>query len=253
MSVGVDLTDKVAIVTGAAQGIGEATVRKLAERGARVIGVDIVGDRLNAVMASIGSKSVVHDVTDAAGDLRLIEEIQREFGRIDILVNVAGGVLDAGRGIEAVTIEQWRRVVALNMDAPFFLCKAVAPIMKAQRWGRIVSVGSGAGRSYSRTKVVPYAAAKAGLHGLMRQIAVELAPYGVNCNVVAPGFILSERGRDDWERRDPAQKAKEMATIASDRLGAPEEIANVIAFVASDESSYLVGQTIMVDGGHWMF
>jgi 3-oxoacyl-[acyl-carrier protein] reductase len=251
--MGVDLTDKVAIVTGAAQGIGEATARKLAERGARIIGVDIAGDTLNTVMASIGGMAIVHDVTDAEGDVRLIADLHRQFGRIDILVNVAGGVLDAGRGIEAVTVEQWRRVVALNMDAPFYLCKAVAPIMKAQRRGRIISVGSGAGRSYSRTKVVPYAAAKAGLHGLMRQIAVELAPHGVNCNVVAPGFILSERGRDDWEQRDPAQKEREMATIASDRLGAPEEIANVIAFIASDEASYIVGQTIMVDGGHWMF
>jgi 3-oxoacyl-[acyl-carrier protein] reductase len=251
--MGVDLTDRVAIVTGAAQGIGEATARKLAERGARIVGVDIEAEALRSVMASIGGTAIVRDVTDAEGDARLIADVHREFGHIDILVNVAGGVLDAGRGIEAVTIEQWRRVVALNMDAPFYLCKAVAPIMKAQGWGRIISVGSGAGRSYSRTKVVPYAAAKAGLHGLMRQIAVELAPHGVNCNVVAPGFILSEQGRDDWERRDPAQKEKEMATIASDRLGAPEEIANVVAFVASDEASYIVGQTIMVDGGHWMF
>jgi len=248
-----DLTGKVAIVTGAAQGIGEATVRKLAERGARVIGVDIEKEHVEAVMASLDGIAIVHDVTDADGDLRLVHDVHRQCGRIDILVNVAGGVLDAGQGIEAVTVEQWRRVVALNMDASFFLCKAVAPIMKAQRGGRIISVGSGAGRSYSRTNVVPYAASKAGLHGMMRQIAVELAPYGVTCNVVAPGFILSERGRDDWERRDPAQRAKEMATIASDRLGAPEEIANVIAFVASDESSYIVGQTIMVDGGHWMF
>jgi 3-oxoacyl-[acyl-carrier protein] reductase len=249
----VELAGKVAVVTGAAQGIGEAIARKLSERGARVIGVDIMSDEVRAVMASIDGTAIVHDVTDAEGDLRMIEDIHRDFGRIDILVNVAGGVLDAGRGIEAVTVEQWHRVVALNMHAPFYLCKAVAPIMKAQGWGRIVSVGSGAGRSYSRTKVVPYASAKAGLHGLMRQIGVELAPYGVNCNVVAPGFVLSERGREDWDRRDPAQKEKEMATIASGRLGAPEEIADVVAFVVSDEASYIVGQTIMVDGGHWMF
>ncbi len=249
----VDLTGKVAIVTGAAQGIGEAVARKLAERGAQVIGVDILVDNLHAVMESIGGKAIVHDVTDADSDFRLVTDVHRAFGRIDILVNVAGGVLDAGRGIEAVTLEQWHRVVALNMHAPFYLAKAVAPIMKAQRWGRIVSVGSGAGRSYSRTGVVPYAAAKAGLHGMMRQIGVELAPYGVNCNVVAPGFILTERGREDWERRDPAQKEKEMATIASGRLGAPQEIADVVAFVVSEEASYIVGQTIMVDGGHWMF
>jgi 3-oxoacyl-[acyl-carrier protein] reductase len=249
----VELKGKVAVVTGAAQGIGEATVRKLAERGAHVAGVDIEGEKLTRVMDSLDGKAIVQDVTDAEGDQRMIADIHREYGRLDILVNVAGGTLDAARGIEAVTVEQWHRVVALNMHAPFYLARAVAPIMKAQGWGRIVSVGSGAGRSHSRSRVVPYAAAKAGLHGLMRQIAVELAPFGVNCNVVAPGLILSERGREDWERRDPAQKEKELVTIAIDRLGAPEEIANVIAFVVSDEASYIVGQTIMVDGGHWMF
>ncbi len=249
----VELTGKVAIVTGAAQGIGEATVRKLAERGAHVVGVDIEGDLLTKVMNSLDGKAIVQDVTDAEGDQRLISDVHHDYGRIDILVNVAGGTIGAGRGIEGVTIEDWHRVVALNMHAPFYLAKAVAPIMKAQGWGRIVSVGSGAGRSHSRSKIVPYAAAKAGLHGLMRQLAVELAPSGVNCNIVAPGLILSERGREDWERRDPAQKEKELVTIAIDRLGAPEEVANVIAFVVSDESSYVVGQTIMVDGGHWMF
>ncbi len=89
-------------------------------------------------MESIGGKAIVHDVTDADSDFRLVTDVHRAFGRIDILVNVAGGVLDAGRGIEAVTLEQWHRVVALNMHAPFYLAKAVAPIMKAQRWGRIV-------------------------------------------------------------------------------------------------------------------
>lgn len=187
------------------------------------------------------------------GDQRLISDVHHDYGRIDILVNVAGGTIGAGRGIEGVAIEDWHRVVALNMHAPFYLAKAVAPIMKGQGWGRIVSVGSGVGRSHSRSKIVPYAAAKAGLHGLMRQLAVELAPSGVNCNIVAPGLILSERGCEDWERRDPVQKEKELVTIAIDRVGAPDEVANVIAFVVSDESSYVVGQTIMVDGGHWMF
>ncbi|HUZ01304.1 MAG TPA: SDR family oxidoreductase, partial [Thermomicrobiaceae bacterium] len=89
--------------------------------------------------------------------------------------------------------------------------------------------------------------------GLMRQLAVDLAPFGITCNTVSPGFILTERGRADWERRDEAQKEKEMQTIAVGRLGAPQEIADVIAFVASEEAAYVVGQTISVDGGHWMF
>ncbi|HET9014775.1 MAG TPA: SDR family NAD(P)-dependent oxidoreductase [Thermomicrobiaceae bacterium] len=249
----VELTGRVAIVTGAAQGIGAATARKLAERGARVVGVDIEADLLKSVMGEIGGVAVVQDVTDADGDQRLVDDVLRAFGRVDILVNVAGGTLGAGRGIDELTIEDWHRVVALNLDAPLYLSKAVAPIMKQQGWGRIISVGSGAGRSHSRSKVVPYAAAKAGLMGLMRQLAVDLAPHGITCNTVSPGFILTERGRDDWERRDEAQKAREMDTIAAGRLGAPQEIADVIAFVASDEASYMVGQTISVDGGHWMF
>ncbi len=249
----VELTDRIAIVTGAAQGIGAATARKLAERGAHVVGVDIEGDKLDAVMREIDGEAVVLDVTDAAGDQRLVDDVQGKHGRVDILVNVAGGVLDAGRGIDALTIDAWHRVIALNLHAPLYLAKVVAPLMKAQGRGRIISVGSGAGRSYSRTGVIPYASAKAGLMGMMRQLAVDLAPHGITCNTVSPGFILTERGTDDWARRSPEQQAKEMETIAAHRLGQASEIADVIAFVASDEASYIVGQTIMVDGGHWMF
>jgi 3-oxoacyl-[acyl-carrier protein] reductase len=249
----VELTGRVAIVTGAAQGIGAATARKLAERGAHVIGVDVQADALTRVAVEIGGKAVVHDITDAAGDQQLVDEVIQEFGKVDILANVAGGVLNAARGIEALTLEDWHKVIALNMHAPLYLAKAVAPSMKAQRWGRIIAVGSGAGRSHSRTGIIPYAAGKAGLMGIIRQLAVELAPYGITCNVVAPGLILSEQGRVDWESKSPERQAREMETVAIGRTGQPHEIADVIAFIASDEASYIVGQTIMVDGGHWMF
>jgi 3-oxoacyl-[acyl-carrier protein] reductase len=249
----VELTGRIAIVTGAAQGIGAATARKLAERGAHVIGVDVQADALTQVAVEIGGKAVVHDITDAAGDQQLVDDVIQEFGKVDILANVAGGVLDAARGIEDLTLEDWHKVIALNMHAPLYLAKAVAPGMKAQRSGRIIAVGSGAGRSHSRTGVIPYAAGKAGLMGIIRQLAVELAPYGITCNVVSPGLILSERGRIDWESKSPERQAREMETVAIGRTGEPHEIADVIAFIASDEASYIVGQTIMVDGGHWMF
>ena len=248
------MTGRIAIVTGAAQGIGEATAKKLAERGAIVVGLDKQGDLLEKVMGGIGNGvAVVADVTDAEADQRAITEIHQRFGRIDILVNVAGGTLGAARGVDTLTAADWHKVMDLNLHAPFYLSLALAPIIKAQRWGRIITVGSGAGRSHSRSRIVPYATAKAGVHGLMRQLAVELAPFNVLCNVVAPGLVLSPHGVADWARRSDAEKEMEMVTIAIKRLADPSEIANVVAFVASEEASYIVGQTLMVDGGHWMF
>jgi 3-oxoacyl-[acyl-carrier protein] reductase len=252
--MGLELTNRVAMVTGAAQGIGEATARALAGRGARVVGIDIRGERLAQVMAGLpGGVAMPMDVTDEAADRRAVREVHERFGRIDILVNVAGGILSAPAGVERLTTQDWHRVLDLNLHAPFYLSHAVAPIMKAQCWGRIITVGSGAGRSHSRTGVLPYTAGKAGVMGLMRQMAVELAPFGVLCNVVSPGLILSPLGQGEWARRTEVQKAEVMSSIAIQRLGEPAEIASVIAFLASDEASYIVGQTISVDGGHWMF
>jgi len=249
-----ELTGRVAMVTGAAQGIGEATARKLAALGAMVVGLDLKTESLEKVMASLpGGLAWTLDVTDAEADKRAVREIHQRFGRIDILVNAAGGMLDAPAGIDRLTVEDWHRVIAANLHAPFYLSLAVAPIMREQRWGRIITVGSGAGRSHSRTRVLPYTASKAGVHGLMRQLAVELAPYGVTCNVIAPGLIMSPLGLDGWARRTDEERRETLSSIPANRLGDPADIANAIAFIASEEASYIVGQTISVDGGHWMF
>lgn len=248
-----ELNGRVAVVTGAAQGIGEATARALHKRGARLVGIDVQGERLQAVMAQLGGEAIALDVTDAEADRRTIEEIHHRHGRIDILVNVAGGTLGAPAGVDQLRVSDWLRVLDLNLNAPFYLSLAVAPIMKAQRSGRIITIGSGAGRSVSRTHIIPYATAKAGVHGLMRQLAVELAPFGITCNAVAPGLILTPLGHQSWDHLTEAQKQRDLSSIAAGRTGEPEEIADVVAFLASDEGSYIIGQTISVDGGHWMF
>ncbi len=240
----VELNGRVAIVTGAAGRIGAATARKLTERGAAVVGLDIQAERLDAAMREVDAQAIACDVTDVDADRRAVEDVLARFGRLDILVNVAGGPRAAPAGLEPLTTEAWHKVIALNLDAPLYLCKAVAPAMKAAHWGRIVTVGSGAGRSHTRTGVVPYAASKAGVHGLMRQLAHELGPFGITCNVVAPGMIPGE---------GLSYPSEALRPVALGRFGEPTEVANAIAFLASEESSYITGQTIMVDGGHFMF
>jgi 3-oxoacyl-[acyl-carrier protein] reductase len=249
----VELTGRVAIVTGAAQGMGAATARKLAERGARVAGIDLQADRLREVMGDLpNGVAFVADVTDAESDRRVVEEVHRRFGGPHILVNVAGGLGSAAPGLEELTPEAWHQVFALNVDAPLYLAQAAAPYMKELRWGRIITVGSGAGLSYTRTRVIPYAASKASVHGLMRQLAVELGPFGITCNVVAPGLVPGERTKIEKERHLWSGEAV-VKPIALRRVGEPMEVANVIAFLASEEASYITAQTLIVDGGRQMF
>jgi 3-oxoacyl-[acyl-carrier protein] reductase len=124
--------------------------------------------------------------------------------------------------------------------------------MKAKGWGRIVNIASGAGRSHSRSRIIPYAAAKAGLLGLTRQLAVDLAPHGVNVNAVSPGAIASVPN-SQWKQMPEAAQRDVLSTVASGRFGESQEIAGAVAFMVSDDASYVVGQTLSVDGGHWMF
>jgi len=230
-----DLGGRIAVVTGTAHGIGAAIAAALAGRGATVFGCD-----LDTV-----------DVTDAGE----VEAFVGGIGRVDILVNNAGGVRgQVGRPLEEVTDEDWRAIVDANLTSTFVCTRAVAPGMKEAGWGRIVNISSGAGRSVSLTGIQAYASAKAGQIGFTRQTAWELGPYGITVNCIAPGFILSNpTSIRQWESYGEHGQRALIEHIATRRLGRPEDIANGVLFLVSEEASWVTGQVLSIDGGHSIF
>jgi 3-oxoacyl-[acyl-carrier protein] reductase len=230
-----DLTGRVAIVTGTAQGIGSAIADALAAAGATVHGVD---------------RDTV-DVTDA----KQVEALVDSVGRVDILVNNAGGVVgQVGRPLEEVSEEDWRAVVDANLTSTFLCTRAVAPRMKTAGYGRIVNISSGAGRSVSLTGIQAYASAKAGQIGFTRQTAHELGPYGITVNSIAPGFVLSNpTSIAQYESYGEEGQRKLVEGIATRRLGRAEDIAYGVLFFVSEQASWVTGQVISIDGGHSIF
>ena len=227
--------DRIAVVTGTAQGIGAAIAAALTEDGVRVHGID---------------KDTV-DVTDSSAVRAFFDGI----GPVDILVNNAGGVVgQVHHPIDDVTDEAWSAVVAANLTSTFLCTRAVAPGMKERGWGRIVNISSGAGRSVSLTGIQAYASAKAGQIGFTRQMAHELGPFGITVNCVAPGFVLSNPTTvRQWESYGEQGQAALVAGIATRRLGTPEDIANGVRFLVAERSSWITGQTLSIDGGHALF
>jgi 3-oxoacyl-[acyl-carrier protein] reductase len=230
-----DLNGRAALVTGTAQGIGAAIAVALERHGASGHG---------------GDKDSV-DVTDRAQVDALIERI----GPVDILVNNAGGVVgQVGRPLEEVSDEDWQAVVDANLKSTFVCTRAVVPGMKAAGYGRIVNISSGAGRSVSLTGIQSYASAKAGQIGFTRQTAHELGPFGITVNSIAPGFVLSNpTSIRQWESYGEEGQSAILGNIATRRLGEPEDIANGVLFFVAEESSWVTGQVISIDGGHSIF
>ncbi len=247
---------RVAIVSGAAHGFGRAISLALASRGATVWAVDVVADELaeTSRLCTVPGGSCqgrVVDITQADAVRALVDEITRAHGQVDVLVNNAGGVLgQVGRPLEEVTPEQWNAIFAVNVSGAFYLCQAVAPGMKAQRCGRIVNIASGAGLTISLTGIQAYAAAKAGLISLTRQLGHELGPWDITVNCVAPGFVRSNANTErQWEARGADGQKSLIEGIALKRLGTPEDIAHGVLFFASDQAGWISGQTLAIDGG----
>jgi 3-oxoacyl-[acyl-carrier protein] reductase len=230
-----DLTGRIAVVTGTAHGIGAAIAAALREHGATVHGVD---------------KDDV-DVTHPEQVAALVERI----GPVSILVNNAGGVVgQVGHPLEEVSDEDWQAVVDANLTSTFVCTRAVVPGMKAARYGRIVNISSGAGRSVSLTGIQAYASAKAGQIGLTRQTAHELGPFGITVNSIAPGFVLSNpTSIRQWESYGEEGQRALLERIATRRLGRVEDIANGVLFFVGEEASWVTGQVLSIDGGHSIF
>ncbi len=244
-----DLTGRVAIVTGASRGIGRAIALRLAAAGARVVAgarADHAEPVAGAIAAAGGTAvAVTLDVTEPASVTGVARTALDRFGRIDVLVNNAGIVRD--QLLLRMKPEDWDAVIATNLTAAFACCRAVLRPMVKQRSGRIVNVGSVVGQSGNPGQA-NYAASKAGLVGFTRSLALEVASRGITANVVAPGMIetdmtaaLDERARETLHDRIPMG-----------RLGAPDDVAGAVCFLASDEASYITGQVVSVNGGMYL-
>ena len=264
------LQDMVAIVTGSGQGIGRATAKALAREGAKIIVNARNAQSLEIVAVEIrdlGSESIIvpGDISDISVVRKAVEGAMAKYGKIDILVNNAGsGRASTGGYVAYEDLEEkdWYYILEQNLKSTHLCSQAVMPVMKKQRRGSIVNISSVAGRTcepgYSGEKLLApieatYVSAKAAVNGLTRQLAKDLSPYGVRVNAVAPGVILSsERLEEYWKSKKRSERQKVLKLIPLGRTGKPEEVAEVVLFLASSDASYITGVTIDVNGGMFM-
>lgn len=244
-----DLTGRVALVTGAARGLGHATAVRLHENGASVAVNVRDAARAHAAASAVGERAlaVPGDITqDGVADDMVGRTLDR-FGRIDILVNNAA--FAPSTRFAQIPRDEWRKTLETNLTAPFVLMQAVVPAMKAQRFGRIINISSRAGRMVSTLAGAHYTASKAGLLGLTRAAAKELGPFGITVNAVCPGLIDTELPR---ETSSPERLDQIVANYPIPRLGKPAEVAALVCFIASDAAAYITGAAFDINGGDLM-
>lgn len=237
-----ELKGKIALVTGAAGGIGSAIVRALVDAGAHVLAFD----RDAVAMTKLGKdcEPVVVDLANPAAIKTAMDDVLARHGRVDILVNNAG-ILSPNK-LGATTLEEWHRLMAINLDAALLLTQAVIPAMKANKWGRVINMASFAWKSGGLTAGTGYSVSKAAMVGLTFSTARELAPLGVTANAVAPAYVVSPMIMEQLSDED---RNRQLATIPVGRLCEPEEVAHAVRFLASPLSGFMTGVVIDMNGG----
>ena len=250
-------TDRIALITAAASGIGRATADIMAREGATVVAVDNNAERLDVVVGEITKaggqvEGRLCNALDQSQVDDVVAGVARDFKRIDILVNAVGGstiIAKPSADLEEHSLQDWQRVVAFNLDGTFLFCHAVIPVMKAQKAGKIVNLASIAGRGMSIASGGAYAAAKGGIIALTRKLSFELGPFGNNVNAIAPSLTLTERIRPHWNQRSPEAQAVQIANTPLRRVAEASDQAKVICFLASSDADFVTGLTIDVTGG----
>ena len=245
------LAGKVAVITGGSRGIGRAIAARMAAAGAKVVincrtTVDRANDAAAAIRAEGGEALVVQaDVGDKADANRLVREAVAGFGQVDIMVANAGIIID--KPFVDSTDEDWTAAMHSNLEAFFHVTRAVLPHMIERNYGRVLATGSVITEKYDfgPNKMSVCTASKAGIVTMLRAIAVEVATQGITLNAVSPGYIATEM----FETIDPAGREAALRIIPMGRYGVPDDIANAMVFLASDEASYITGQTLRVNGG----
>ena len=248
---------KVALITAAASGIGRATAGIMANEGAIVVAVDNHQERLDtAVDAITKAGGRVHgrlcNALDPAQVDAVVANVAREFGHIDILVNAVGGstiIAQPAAKVDELSFDDWLKLIDFNLSGTFLFTHAVVPLMKARKGGKIVNLASIAGRGLSAVSSVAYSAAKGGIIAMTRKLSIELGPFNINVNAIAPSLTLTERIRPHWNQRSPEAQSAEIERTPLKRVAEAADQAKVICFLASGDADFVTGLTIDVTGG----